>query len=277
VRSPRVAIIAHVFYERLWPELEKCIGNFILECGSENVDVFITYPEIKPQIAELLSGTSWRKFSVPNVGWDVGPFFHVLEMINLDAYDYVVKLHTKDNPTDGWMNFRPWKKGEHRKALLSICSTRKAVRKSLRAFERDASIGMVAARSVIDPSGIAAGDNMLSRSGGLLETYGISMHGTSIVYGTMFMVRSRLLKAFQGKVVLGDFEVANNEPGKPHSVGYAGTWEMTFAVMVESQGFRVARGVFPHFLSVSAYRIEAMLFRCLRLLSKVVAKIKNGV
>ncbi len=269
MRRPCVAIIVHVFYERLWPELETCIGNFIAECGRGNVDVFITYPESKPHISRMLADFPASKFSVPNRGWDVGPFFHVLARLNLAAYDYVVKLHTKDNPTDGWMNFRAWKKGEHRTALLSICSTRRAVRRSLNAMERDKTIGMIAHRSVIDPSGIAAGDNTLSRSKDLLASYGITMKGSTVVYGTMFMIRATLLAPVKGRVDIDDFEEAVSIPGKAHSVGLAGTWEMTFALLAESQGFRVAQGAFPRFISVAGYKFKAILFRCLRKISRL--------
>jgi len=267
----RVAILAHVFYEHLWPELVSCIKNFIAECGAENVGVYITYPESNLQIAEMLANCPWRKIAVPNLGWDVGPFFRALEEVDLDKYDYVVKLHTKANQDSRWLNFRKWKSGEHRAALLSICSSRNSVKRSLSAMERDASIGMIAARSVIDPSGIAAGDNMLSRSKGLLASFGLAMKGSTIVYGTMFMVRANLLKPVQGKVHLSDFEEAINVPGRPHSVGLAGTWEMSFAVLVESQGYRVAQGTFPRVVSIVGYKAKTMLFRLLRMVSRLVS------
>ena len=273
--ASRVAILVHVFYERLWPELEMCISNFIAVCGRENVGVYITYPETKPHIAEMLADFPARKYCVPNKGWDVWPFFHALADVDLDAYDYVLKLHTKDNPTDGWMNFRTWKKGEHRTALLSICSTRRAVRRSLKAMARDKTIGMIAARSVIDPSGIAAGDATLSRSGDLLASYGIAMKGSTVVYGTMFMIRAALLKPVKGKVSINDFEEAVSIPGKPHAVGLAGTWEMTFALLAESQGFRVAQGSFPRFMSVAGYWLKARWFRFLRILSRMVGKLAS--
>lgn len=137
----RIAIIVHVFYPRLWPEVAKCIRSF---AGYEN-DVFVTLPETA---AEGFEQVVCREFSrthvkrLPNRGFDVGPFIEVLHRIDLDCYDYVVKLHTKRNRF-GVVNFMPLFGGQWRRKLLSFCRSSKDVGRCLELFAADPKVGMV--------------------------------------------------------------------------------------------------------------------------------------
>ena len=50
---------------------------------------------------------------VKNLGFDLGPFVHVLNEVNLNDYSYVIKLHTKrDIPLNGkkdWYTGSGWR------------------------------------------------------------------------------------------------------------------------------------------------------------------------
>ena len=239
----RVAIHLHVFYPEMLEELVACIRNIETVCGEGRVDVVTTCPvgrnDIRGRIGDLLPAA--QLVEVPNAGYDVGPFFEFLNRINLDDYDYVVKLHTKrDKPLD-WVNFRRFRGGEWRRALLSFCSTIEAVRWSLRAFERDPRLGVVADRRVMDPSGIAQGDFGWQEVGAL-RRLGFHPARHTFVYGTMFMMRASLLKAVQHKVHISDFSMVD----RPHvDYGLALEWEMALPVLAEVQGFYVSDGKIP--------------------------------
>ena len=243
---PRITIHLHVFYPELLEELVACIHNIETVCGEEQVDVVATCPfgrdDVRERIMEQLPAA--QLVEVPNAGYDVGPFFEFLDRIDLDDYDYVIKLHTKrDKPLD-WVNFRRFKGGEWRQALLSFCSTVEAVRKSIRAFERNPRLGVVADRRVMDPSGIAQGDFGWQEVG-VLRRLGFSPTRHTFVYGTMFMMRASLLKTVQHKVHLSDFHVVE----RPHvDYGLAIEWEMALPVLAEVQGFYVSDGKIPALL-----------------------------
>ena len=274
----RIAIVAHVFYEEIWPEIKSCIDNFVAVCGGDNVDVFLTYPEVRPQLAKVYpppeKNDSARRIhvaAIPNRGYDIGAFFHVLERLDLREYDFIVKLHTKRDAPDGWLNFRHYPAGPaHRQMLLSFCSTEKAAAKSLAAMRRDPTIGMLAARPLIDPSGITAGPEVLWRAREVLAHHGLPNNGKAMVYGTMFMVRARLLEVLKGKVDISEFPEISTQ--NPHDVGMAGAWESAFGIIVEAQGFRVAQGGVPHFVSVIGGQVCAMLYYWLRRLSTSIRK-----
>lgn len=259
---PRIAIHLHVFYPEMLEELVACIRNIETVCGEGRVDVVATCPvghdDIRERIGNLLPAAQFVE--VPNAGYDVGPFFEFLNRIDLDDYDYVVKLHTKrDKPLD-WVNFRRFRGGEWRRTLLSFCSTIEAVRRSLRAFERDPRLGVVADRRVMDPSGIAQGDFGWQEVG-VLRRLGFHSTRHTFVYGTMFMMRASLLKAIQHKVHISDFNMVD----RPHvDYGLALEWEMALPVLAEVQGFYVSDGKIPAALVRSYLLLLKMKFTFLR-------------
>ncbi len=263
----RIAIHAHVFYPELWPELRGSIQNFIDVCGSSAVGVYVTYPESKPDVELMLKSdiAITKIVKVGNYGYDIAPFFKVIDGLNLDDFDYLVKLHTKRDTPKCWVNFRSWRGGEWRRCLLSFCSTSLAVEKSLRALEHIPRLGMVAARPFVDPSGYGAGRHP-EQAAELVTSLGIPIKGRTIVYGTMFMVRAKLLKPAWKKVCQADF--GGIVPGHEHDeFGLAGKWEGAFGMLVESQGYYVSDGAYPMRLDQWLLQIKKIRLRTLRVVS----------
>lgn len=90
--AARVAVVVHVYYGEVWPELEERIG-----CISEPVDIIVTVPVGAP-----LSIAQRRRLEraalildVPNRGRDVLPFLELLAPLRRAGYEQVLKLHTK--------------------------------------------------------------------------------------------------------------------------------------------------------------------------------------
>lgn len=264
-----------MFYRNIWPELKDCIHNFISVCGTDNVKVVITSPDGEPA-AFLQSEMPFATvIPVPDRGYDVGPFFEALASIDLSAFDFVVKLHTKRDMDCFWMNFRPYKGDEWRRSLLSFCSSEEAVATSLRGFARDSTLGMVAGRGITDPSGVASGRYDFAEAYALMRRFGLTPSGTTLVFGTMFMVRAKILEPVAGKLRINDFDLVNEKT--VHKVyGNAGLWEFAFALLATSQGYRVARGRFPAMLSRFWNRWRVFLYRTLRFLSDKRRAILSG-
>lgn len=262
----RIAILAHVFYRNIWPELKDCIRHFVSVCGPDNVKVVITSPDGEPAAFLRKEMPSATVIPVPDRGYDVGPFFEALASIDLSAFDFVVKLHTKRNMDRFWMNYRPYRGDEWRRSLLSFCSSEKAVATSLRGFARDPTLGMVAGRGITDPSGVASGRYDFTEAYALMRRFGLTPSGTTLVFGTMFMVRAKILEPVAGKLRVDDFDFVTEET--VHKVyGNAGLWEYSFALLATSQGYRVARGRFPKPLSIAWTRFRTVFYRILRNLS----------
>ena len=85
-------VVVHIYYEELWPELAALLVQL-----HDPFDLRVTCV----QHLEVISAIVHAEFPdaqvelVENRGFDVGPFLHVIDSVDLDDYDAVVKLHTK--------------------------------------------------------------------------------------------------------------------------------------------------------------------------------------
>lgn len=142
----KTAVIVHVFYPELWPELVQCIRNI-----SDPFDVFVT--AVDGSLAEIVRRDFPEARFVPceNRGYDVWPFIRVLRDLSAENYDWVVKLHTKRDVLDGFryrfnhsvFNGKAW-----RNYLLTFMKTPAAWRRTRRLLEKQG-VGMVADRHVV--------------------------------------------------------------------------------------------------------------------------------
>jgi lipopolysaccharide biosynthesis protein len=105
--APRLAVVAHVYYADLIPEILACWAQ-VSGCarGSNDwVDLHVTTvesrrSEVFQQLRQLLGGHS-QGVTIhvsPNRGRDIAPFMKLLNGGQLDGYDGVLKLHTKRSP-----------------------------------------------------------------------------------------------------------------------------------------------------------------------------------
>ena len=117
---------------------------------------------------------------VPNTGYDVYPFIYVLQNINIDNYDYVLKIHTKHNIKDRNKILKPllWSKNNFRKLLNKMINNE--------------NIGIIGHKVQQIYGGSPEENEVLNP---LLETLGIPAHKYHhFIPGTMFLIRTKQLK-----------------------------------------------------------------------------------
>ena len=89
-----IAVHLHLYYLDMWPEMRGYLANM----GDYPYDLYVTMvtenPQIEQEIKEFHSGS--RIWIVENRGYDVGPFIEFLHRIDLNKYDLILKLHTKN-------------------------------------------------------------------------------------------------------------------------------------------------------------------------------------
>ncbi|WP_114964497.1 glycoside hydrolase family 99-like domain-containing protein [Alkalilacustris brevis] len=92
------AVVAHVFYPELWPEIDSALRGLDLE-----FDLFVTVTAIDDESTALM--TQIRKTwpgavvaAMPNLGRDIFPFVHLVNSGLLDPYRAIAKVHTKRSP-----------------------------------------------------------------------------------------------------------------------------------------------------------------------------------
>lgn len=91
-----ILIHCHIYYPKLWKEFKECILNI---SALYRYKLFVTMVEKNSDIEDdIMKNFPNNKIEiVDNRGYDIGPFIHVLNQVNLDEYSYIIKLHTKRN------------------------------------------------------------------------------------------------------------------------------------------------------------------------------------
>jgi lipopolysaccharide biosynthesis protein len=121
----RAAIIFHAYYPELIDEALKC--RALLPKGTP---LIITVPPDRYHQAEqaLAHQPDIQLYAVPNRGRDIAPFFMLLNTGFLDAFDAVLKIHSKRSPH--------LLDGEIRRKLLfhKLCGSQRKVFKILNLF-----------------------------------------------------------------------------------------------------------------------------------------------
>ena len=90
--APRTAVVAHLHYIELWPEIEMLLSRW-----SFAFDLIVTLTMANADLEARISDTfpTVRVRVVENKGRDVRPFLALLEDSWLDGYDVVCKIHGK--------------------------------------------------------------------------------------------------------------------------------------------------------------------------------------
>ena len=255
-------IHAHVFYPELWDELARCIGNFPSEARTIVVTVSAADTQLEARIKNDFPDA--RIDLVENRGYDVGPFIDLLGRIDLSAYTYIVKLHTKRD-WSGWFNSSYTCGSRWREQLLNFCASKKNFDRVLGIFRSRPEAGVVVDSSVIVTRGdFLEKESVKAEAEALLEDCGLTPAARAFVGGTMFIIRSELLRPLAGRHTLQDFA-----PVRHHEVAtLAHIYERALGYLVTAQGFEITG--FNHdpsllrrlwFIIIPTYRVLAFLRR----------------
>lgn len=233
--TPSFAIHVHVYYRELWTELAQAIRSF----SAYKHDLFVTTPHEDDEFRRVvLSDFPLANYLITeNRGYDVGPFLEVLNRLNLNNYDFLVKLHTKRD-FNGIVNLRYLRGGEWRKRLLAFCATPENLRHTLHAFESDTTIGMISHGSLITERGDFLEDFSVSKQAyELLASINLKANQKQFVAGNCFIARANLFKSLIGNHSIKDFE-----PFADHKASLAHVFERAFGYLVSAQG-KTIRGI----------------------------------
>ncbi len=240
-RNRRVAIVVHFHYSELVGELVRAIGN-VVEVADCEVFATASNPQALAEAERRMreAGILADCRLIENRGYDVGPFFEVLNRIDLSTFDYVVKLHTKRNVL-GIVNCLPLMGASWRRKLLRFVSSPRLIAAALREMERDSTIGMIGHGNIVlkvanDYSGMDWRKVEAS-----LSSLGLRhpcLREGSFVAGTMFLARASAFAVFVGKVDLNTFPPMN---AREDDTSPAHVYERVLGLAIEAQGMTVRR------------------------------------
>lgn len=252
----KIAVHLHLYYVEQLSEILKRLKNL----SDIEHDLFVTMviddEKTKRRILGVYPDAKiWR---VDNRGYDIGPFIEFLHQINLDDYEYVLKLHTKGKKTS---NYTYIKNKRLDNALWgkimwdSMLKSKERIEKNIKILDRQKNIGMIGSAHCFS--------NEERHYLHLIDDINIAMKKMgfdeithlSFIAGCMFLCRAKLLKPLL-VYFLNDFDETN---GKIKDETLAHVIERAFGAIVEGAGFDVfqieEQTYFLSFLKVALKRL----------------------
>ncbi len=247
----KLLVVVHIYYEDLWPELAASLIRLhdpfelrvtcVQHLEAVSAMVHADFPDAQIELVE-------------NRGFDVGPFLHIIDSVELNNYYAVVKLHTKrDIPPHYDMRVNVTG-SRFRNLLLAFTKSPKNWQSALGKLKGD--VGMVGEGKLF----LNKFSDTLGDYRGVLEVMQrmkMPVQSGFFVAGSMFIVRASLLKPFQGRFRMEEFEIPDRSRGDclPHFL------ERALGYAVYAQGYRLASwDDRPFALSVYWWRIRRALF-----------------
>ncbi|UDQ98844.1 rhamnan synthesis F family protein [Lentisphaerota bacterium WC36G] len=231
MKNYKALVHVHVFYKEMFEEIRDALQNITVE-----YDLFVTMIEEDVEFRKQI--LAFKKNSVikivENRGFDIGPFLSIINKIDLDNYDFIIKLHTKGNVAKNHplvhhvnMSGNAW-----RKFLLSFLASKEVFDKQLALFESNGKIGMTADDKVT--TCLDRDYNAKKILNEFLRKNQIKQCKYKFVAGSMFMARAQLFKQLQQcDLKIEDFAFVDvNRAGElAHAI------ERYLGQLVYSQGF----------------------------------------
>jgi glycosyltransferase involved in cell wall biosynthesis len=184
---PNIAVIAHVFYEDVWPEIVARLRRWKI-----SFQLCVSVPEERGEkIAKLIRSDfpEARITTVPNRGRDIAPFLQQAKLVIADGIELICKIHTKKSShrTDG----AGWRSDLYEMLLGDEGYPEKIAA----AFVGNAALGIVAPEGHVIPAEYYWGANA-DRVHDLMGQMGYSGSPNPLMFaaGSMFWIRSQALE-----------------------------------------------------------------------------------
>ncbi len=232
-----LAVHLHVYYSHMWPLMKQYLSNI----ADYPYHLFVTLQQkdvnLIEQIRAFHADTTF--ITVDNRGYDIGPFIYVLNSLNLDEYDLIMKIHTKNN-TDGedillnhrYVNRKYW----FQLLMEAVLGSPQIFAANISAFQTNPRLGMIGSKYCTtnhyrDVKEVQESVVKIMNELGFSDVLPITF-----VAGTMFMVRSSVLKIIQHKFTMDDFTATD---GKVKDGTLAHVLERVFGCLVVAQGYKI--------------------------------------
>jgi len=184
----RVAVIAHLYYDDLWPQIAQALLNIPV-----SFDLYVTIPSdrIERLSRQVLSAIPDAKI-IDSIcqGRDIGPFFQALTVIadNNISYDAICKIHTKKGVTepDVWRYI----------LLQSVLGNQRMIGDIIRTFQTQPKVGLIGPKDlyISGPKFIGPnGPNVSELAKSLYPNYDRNSNW-GFFAGSMFWFRPMLLR-----------------------------------------------------------------------------------
>lgn len=192
-RQSRLLVVLHAYYHDKVDYFIEKLRN-INGCQWDIVVTYVTPSEdTEEKIREL--NPSARFYQVANFGYDILPFIEVLKMVNLENYDYVLKLHTKgDLLHKNYINSVNLFGSLWRDYLVdSLLKSPGHFRKNLNRFRVNRKVGMLCSYELYKERDLFQPEDTFDLEDEA-KRIGLRLGRTTFCAGSIFMARADALK-----------------------------------------------------------------------------------
>lgn len=233
----KVLVHLHIYYR---DQTDYFIGKLSNICGCE-WDLYVTMTELNSETeSKLLSfKPDAHIMKVENRGYDVWPFIRVLKSVDLDKYDYILKLHTK-NRSDASIriNGLSFDNYKWRDELVDpLLKSKKIFLKLLDNFDRYPEVGLMCSHLLYKHISNRLKEDM-SKLDNELKRLGLNIKDKKFCAGTMFIARSAPYKLFQHDGLI-DIGLFSDIPHSHSSGSMAHVYERILTMVVNAAGYKV--------------------------------------
>lgn len=205
-RPSRVAVLLHVFYPELVPELVRELAAIPVE-----FDLIVTNASgaaLNPDLSAVPNLRNHIVLEVENHGRDIWPMVQVANSGSLDTYELVLKVHTKRSEWRAEHSVLAGTGEQWRAGLLgSLLGDRENVEAVLSAFAEDPDLGIVTAAGSIHGPEHWGADLALTRE--LLRRIEMDVDEDALRFpgGSFYWIRAFVLQGLRSLMMTrGDFE-----------------------------------------------------------------------
>lgn len=231
--KPKVLVHLHLYY---FNQVNYII-NKLKNINNCDWDLYITICEENQKIIQkiLKFKPDTHIIKVKNIGYDIWPFISVLNEVDLNNYDFILKIHTKNT-----RNLKRTYYGTNytwRNLLMdALLKNKKIYNSNLYKLIQNPQIGMIASKSTLAPMGNSIKEDSIMYDE-FCKRYNIKIPKGNFVAGTMFIARA---KCFQ---IIKTMNIKEKDFVKDQHTNDTGTnahvIERIFSRIIEYQNFKI--------------------------------------
>lgn len=191
--------------------------------------------------------------TVPNIGYDIGPFVHVINFIDLDSYDLVLKIHTKNETGTNvtCLNGVDYTDKDWSDLLIdSVLKNKNTISKIFSIFEKYSDVNMVSSKYCTTSDEFYYKKHIKKVNEILNKISLPTVESIEFCAGTIFWARASIFKLIQNKYTIDSFiDSRNNKSDIDCTLAH--TFERLFGVLaktnngkIKTVGFRNNKKVF---------------------------------
>lgn len=194
----KLAVHLHLYYIEQLPLVLK----YLRALQNTDCDLFVTMVEKNVVAEEKIKSTypDAMIWLVENRGYDIGPFIDFLHHIDLDDYQYVLKVHTKGlhSPNYTLLNGHRFNNALWGKVLWeSMLASKERLQENLQILDNHPEYGLLGSAYCLT-SEKKDYEKMLPQINTELENMGLpTVKELSFIAGSMFLVKASIFKPLQ--------------------------------------------------------------------------------